>query len=143
MNKNYVLILVFNEDYSKLLLVKRNKEPYKGCFNGIGGKIEAETPINCAIRECWEETGIKLINPRLLVTLIYPTSNVRNSGTKLNVIYDCVKEENIKDNYEGHYEWKDISFVMNINNKQIAGLSNLNQFVKEILDIENIDNFYD
>lgn len=144
MNKNYVLILLFNSDYSKLLLVKRNKEPYKNCYNGIGGKIENdETPISCSIRECLEETGINMIYPRLLVTLVYPSSNTINSNTKLNVVYDNVLESDVLDNYEGHYVWKDVSFVMNINDKQIAGLSNLNQFVKEILDIEGINKFYD
>lgn len=40
MNKNYVVIMLFNKSYDKVLLVKRNKNPYKGCWNGIGGKIE-------------------------------------------------------------------------------------------------------
>lgn len=144
MNKNYVLILLFTEDYTKILLVKRNKEPYKNCWNGIGGKIEdSENYLSCSTRECKEETGISITNPRLLVTLVYPSSNTMNSDTKLNVIYDNVKQKDIIDNYEGHYEWKDINYVMDINNKNIAGLSNLNQFVKEILDIENIHKFYD
>lgn len=46
MNKNYVVIMLFNKEYSKVLLVKRDKKPYKGCWNGIGGKIEkGETPM--------------------------------------------------------------------------------------------------
>lgn len=38
MNKNYVVIMLFNKNYNKVLLVKRSKNPYKGCWNGIGGK---------------------------------------------------------------------------------------------------------
>ena len=35
-------------------------------WNGIGGKIEeGETEINAAKRECFEETKIKLENPKL------------------------------------------------------------------------------
>lgn len=144
MNKNYVVIMLFNEECNKILLVKRNKKPYKNCWNGIGGKIEeGETPIECAKRECMEETSISLSNPKLLVTYLYPETNVINCNTKLNVIYDFVKEKNVIDNEEGHYEWKDISFVMDPYNKEIAGLSNLNQFVKEILDVENIQKFYE
>lgn len=144
MNKNYVVIILFNKDKDKLLLVKRNKKPYKNCWNGIGGKIkENETPIDAAKRECMEETNISLKNPRLLVTYVYPESSIINSNTKLNVIYDFVEETNIVDNEEGHYEWKNIDFVMDTYNKEIAGLSNLNQFVKEILDLENIKKFYD
>lgn len=58
------------------------------------------------------------------------------------VIYDFVDEVLVEDDEEGHYEWKAIDFVMDIYNKEIAGLSNLNQFVKEIFDLENIKHFY-
>ncbi len=144
MNKNYVVIMLFNKNKDKLLLVKRNKKPYKDCWNGIGGKIEEnETPLEAAKRECIEETNIALENPKLLVTYIYPESNIMNSNTNLNVIYDFVQEVAVKDNYEGHYEWKDINFVMDTYNQEIAGLSNLNQFVKEIFDLENIKKFYE
>lgn len=61
MNKNYVIIILFNKKKNKLLLVKRNKEPYKNCWNGIGGKIKKnETPLEAAKRECIEETNIAL-----------------------------------------------------------------------------------
>ena len=144
MNKNYVVIMLFNKNKDKLLLVKRNKKPYKDCWNGIGGKIEEnETPLEAAKRECMEETNITMQNPKLLVTYVYPKTNIMNSNTKLNVIYDFVQEVAVNDNDEGHYEWKDIEFVMDANNKEIAGLSNLNQFVKEIFDLENIKKFYE
>lgn len=144
MNKNYVVIMLFNKNKNKLLLVKRNKKPYKDCWNGIGGKIEEnETPLEAAKRECMEETNITMQNPKLLVTYVYPEENIMNSNTKLNVIYDFVPEVSVIDNEEGHYEWKDVSFIADAYNKEIAGLSNLNQFVKEIFDLENIKKFYE
>lgn len=143
MDKNYVVILLFNKTADKLLLVKRNKNPFKNCWNGIGGKInEGETPLTAAIRECQEETNITITNPRHLMTYIYPESNTVNSNTRLNVIYDFIDMVEVPDDREGHYEWQDIDFVMDPFNKEIAGLSNLNQFVKEILDLENIKPFY-
>lgn len=60
----------------------------------------------------------------------------------MHVIYCNSNEVEVPDNEEGHYEWKNIDFVMNNLSTDIAGLSNLNQFVKEILDIENIKKFY-
>jgi len=142
--KKYVVIMLFTKDYKKVLLVKRKKKPYENMYNGIGGKIiDGETPIECAIRESYEETRINLINPKLLVTYTYPEDNVLNPGTVLNVIYDFVDETEVEENYEGTYEWKDISFIMNPYAKDIAGLSNLNQFVKEIFEIENIKKFYE
>lgn len=141
--KNFVVILLFSKTNDKILLVKRNKKPYQNCWNGIGGKIENnETPIEAAIRECKEETNIDLTNPKLFVTCKYPESNPINSGTILNVIYDFVDVIEVEDNYEGHYEWKDIDFAMDFNSKEIAGCSNLAQFIKEILDIEEIKKFY-
>ncbi len=133
-----------NYKCDKLLLVRRNKRPYKNCWNGIGGKIEEnETPIEAAKRECMEETNIAMQNPKLLVTYIYPETNIMNSNTKLNVIYDFVQEVAVNDNDEGHYEWRNVEFVMDTYNQEIAGLSNLNQFVKEIFDLENIKKFYE
>ena len=52
----------------------------------------------------------------------------------------ALKQE--EENYEGSFEWKNIDFALDFNNKQIAGLSNLAQFIKEILDIEGIVKFY-
>lgn len=142
-NKNYVVILLFSKDTKKLLLVKRNKKPYPNLWNGIGGKIEVdETEIEAAIRECKEETGLTMISPKLLVTYVYPESNPVNSNTHLSVIYDFIDIEEVEDNYEGHYEWKDVEFALDFNNKEIAGCSNLAQMIKEIYDIENIKKFY-
>ena len=141
--KNFVVIMLFTKDYKKVLLVKRNKKPYPICWNGIGGKLEeGETAEQAAIRECLEETGIKIENPRLLVTYIYPENNPVNSGTILNVVYDTTDEVIVQENYEGIYEWKDMDFVMDSNSREIAGYSNLCQFVKEIYDLENIEKFY-
>ena len=142
-NKNYVVILLFSKDTEKLLLVKRNKKTYPNMWNGIGGKIEVgETPIEAAIRECKEETGLTMVNPKLLVTYVYPESNPMNSNTHLSVIYDFIDIEEVEDNYEGHYEWKDIEFALDFNSKEIAGCSNLAQMIKEIYDIEDIKKFY-
>lgn len=142
-NKNYVVILLFSKDHEKLLLVKRNKKPYPNLWNGIGGKIEVgETPIEAAIRECKEETGLEMINPKLLVTYVYPETNPVNSNTHLSVIYDFIEIEEVEDNYEGHYEWKDVNFALDFNSKEIAGCSNLAQMIKEIYDIEDIKKFY-
>lgn len=51
---------VFNSDYSKVMLIRKNRPSFlKGMLNGIGGKIEAnETALNAMMRECHEETGL-------------------------------------------------------------------------------------
>lgn len=142
--KKFVVIFLFTKDYKKVLMVKRNKPPYKNCWNGIGGKIEEnETEIQATIRECYEETEIKLDNPKLFITYNYPETNQMNKGTNLSVLYDFIDEVQVKSNYEGIYEWKDINFALDFNNKELAGLANISQFIKEIFDIEGIKKFYE
>lgn len=142
--KKYVVIFLFTKDCKKVLMVKRKKPPYQNCWNGIGGKIEGnETEIQATIRECYEETGIKLENPKLFITYIYPETNKMNKGTNLSVLYDFIEEVPINGNEEGVYEWKDISFALDFENRELAGLANISQFVKEIFDIEGIKKFYE
>ena len=53
------VIVVFNKDMSKTLMCKRIKEPYKGMYNLVGGKIEAPNDgLSEAYRELEEETNI-------------------------------------------------------------------------------------
>ena len=53
------LIVVFNTDLEKGLFCIRSKEPYKGLYNFVGGKVEEnETNDEAAYRELYEETGI-------------------------------------------------------------------------------------
>ena len=56
----YVVGFLFNEDKTKILLIKKTKPDWqKGKFNGIGGKIEPhETPLEAIIRETEEESGL-------------------------------------------------------------------------------------
>ena len=57
--KKYNVILVYNELEDKILMCKREKEPYKGKLNLVGGKIEdGELSLSAAYRELYEETGI-------------------------------------------------------------------------------------
>ena len=124
-------------------MIKRNKNPYKNKWNGIGGKIEInESPIDACVRECFEETGIKIKNPKELLTYIYPESNPDNPGTYMTVLYDFIDIYDISGNDEGFFEWKDIEFALDFNNKELAGHANISQMIKEILNIENISKFY-
>ena len=38
--RKFNLIVVFNEDLTKTLFCIRAKEPYKGLYNFVGGKVE-------------------------------------------------------------------------------------------------------
>ena len=57
--KHLNCIVVFNKDKDKVLFCRRMKDPYKGMYNFVGGKVEArETSETAAYRELYEETGI-------------------------------------------------------------------------------------
>lgn len=51
----------------KILLLQRKNEPAKNTYTGVGGHIELnESPKQCALRETFEETGLKLNDIKIL-----------------------------------------------------------------------------
>lgn len=57
--KKLNVVAVYSKDGKKILMCKRLKEPYKGKFNLVGGKLElGEDELEAAYRELNEETGI-------------------------------------------------------------------------------------
>jgi 8-oxo-dGTP diphosphatase len=73
-----VLCYLYDED-DRLLLLHRIKEPNKGKYSPIGGKLEAsigESPHACAIREIQEESGV-----------VVESSDIRLSGMLAETAY--------------------------------------------------------
>ena len=57
--KHFNCIVVFNKAKDSVLFCKRRKDPYKGLYNFVGGKVEpGESSDKAAYRELQEETGI-------------------------------------------------------------------------------------
>lgn len=57
--QGYNCIMIYDQTGKKLLFCKRTKDPYKGKYNLVGGKIEpGEEGSHAAYRELEEETGI-------------------------------------------------------------------------------------
>ena len=63
-------------------------------------------------------------------------------GVELNVLYDFVNEVPLQENYEGVFEFCDMSFALDFENKQLAGYANVASFMREILEKEGMSNFY-
>lgn len=73
--QGYNVIAVFSPDRTKILMCKRVKDPYKGLYNMVGGKLEqGEDGYKAAYRELFEETGITRGDIRIthLMTFTYP-----------------------------------------------------------------------
>lgn len=57
--KHFNCIIVYDQTKEKILFCKREKNPYKGLYNFVGGKVEQnESSESAAYRELYEETGI-------------------------------------------------------------------------------------
>lgn len=57
--QGYNCIMIYKESGKELLFCRRMKDPYKGKYNLVGGKIEqGEDGFHAAYRELYEETGI-------------------------------------------------------------------------------------
>lgn len=73
--QGYNVVAVFSPDRQTILMCKRVKDPYKGLYNMVGGKIESgEDGYAAAYRELFEETGITRADIRLvhLMDFSYP-----------------------------------------------------------------------
>lgn len=59
MKRNVNLIVVFDQAKTRILMCKRKKDPYRGKYNFVGGKIKInEDHLEAAYRELKEETNI-------------------------------------------------------------------------------------
>lgn len=98
-------VILFNERLNKVLMMRRNsnKKLAPGIWANIGGKIEwAESTLDAAAREVWEETGFR-IKPKDLRFVTYS----ERVGHGLMMIYAAkVKEAPPKMTKEhSHAEW--------------------------------------
>lgn len=128
--KKYNVIVIFNKDMNKTLMCKRLKEPYKGMYNLVGGKIEKDNDgVNEAYRELFEETNIKTEDVSLIyfMNIDYITFN-----KSLEVYYGILNKDVELVEEVNKLEWIDINdnfFDMN----KYAGEGNIGHIIKEIL----------
>lgn len=98
---------------SKFLLLKRLREPNRNKYTPVGGKLEPfESPLNCAMRETYEETDIKVAEMKLGGIL------TENSPTKYNWIsFVYISEiEHVAPpaSNEGSLEWIEFEDVLKV-----------------------------
>ena len=97
-----VFVCVFNRDFSKILLVKRNAEKVKSHgfeWGNIGGKMEfGETILEGCRREAREEIGIDLKpeNMRLIFIKETPKGFYNTKIHAIHFVYATVLDEDEK-----------------------------------------------
>lgn len=85
------IIAVYNKKEDKILMCLRKKEPYKGLYNLVGGKVEEnETSLESAYRELEEESGITKED---IVLTHLMTCNYQMSNNELQVYIGKLKKE--------------------------------------------------
>ena len=123
------LIVIFNEDLSKTLFCIRAKEPYKGLYNFVGGKVEEnETNEEAAYRELFEETGISNKDVKLDH---FMDLNYFKYENNLQVYYGILKHEVNLVEEKNKLEWVTINDEL-LNNSKFAGNYNIPHIIRQI-----------
>ena len=127
--KKYNVIVVFNKEKDKVLMCKRTKEPYKGMYNLVGGKIEKESDgLNEAYRELKEETNI---GKNDLSLVYFMNIEYIKFNKSLEVYYGILNKDVELIEEVNSLEWIDINdnfFDMN----KYAGEGNIGHIIEEI-----------
>lgn len=127
--KRLNLIVVFNKDLTKVLFCIRAKEPYKGLYNFVGGKVEQnELNDEAAYRELFEETGISSNDIELDH---FMDLNYFKYENNLQVYYGILKNEVTLVEEKNKLEWVTINEEL-LNNEKFAGNYNIPHIIKQI-----------
>ena len=127
--KKLNLIVVFSTNLEKALFCIRAKEPYKGLYNFVGGKVEEnESNDNAAYRELFEETGVsnKDIELEHFMDL-----NYFKYENNLQVYYGILKHEVNLVEEKNKLEWVTINDEL-LNNSKFAGNYNIPHIIRQI-----------
>ena len=123
------LIVVFNENLSKVLFCIRAKEPYKGLYNFVGGKVEEnESYYDAAYRELFEETGISNKDIELDH---FMDINYYKYENNIQIFYGILKKEVELVEEKNKLEWVIINDEL-LNNNKFAGNYNIPHIITQI-----------
>jgi len=142
----FIYNLVFIKQNNQILMINRNKSPWMGMWNGLGGKLKNNETLNqSVIREIKEETNLLFkedeIEYKGIVTWNDEFKTITN-GLYLflfNLDSSILYETPIITN-EGVITWKDISWVLEKDN---IGVSyNIPYFLENVLNDKKIYHYH-
>lgn len=123
------LIVVFNKNLEKALFCIRAKEPYKGLYNFVGGKVEeGESNEEAAYRELFEETGISSKDIELDY---FMDINYFKYENNIQVFYGILEHDVDLVEEKNKLEWVEINDEL-LNNEKFAGNYNIPHIIRQI-----------
>ena len=126
-----VVTLCFVKYQNKILMINRYKSPFMGMWNALGGHLEdGEEVEDCAKREIYEESGIKVNNIKL-----YSVSTWNYDDDIIYVYLSNLDESFDVNNYpmktkEGIIDFLDIDWI--IDEKNYGIVPDLRLFIDDI-----------
>lgn len=127
--QGYNCIMVYNQDCTKLLFCKRMKDPYKGLYNLVGGKIEKdEDGFAAAYRELKEETGLDATQLQLkhMMDFCY-----YNQDCYVEVYCGVMRSEAVLIEEDHPLEWLDLNENF-FDDSRFAGEGNIGHMVEQV-----------
>src|SRR5262245_37439029 len=107
------------DDQGHVLMLHRNKQPNAGMYSSIGGKLElsqGEGPHECAVREIYEEAGLRIDPSLVRLTGIVSERAYEGQTHWLIFLFEVLRpigrQEVVNMHFdEGRLEWVDIESV--------------------------------
>ena len=100
----------------RLLLLHRQKPPNQDLYSPIGGKLNqqiGESPGDCALREIYEEAGVRLKHEDLHLTGVVSESGYADEMHWLMFLYEVTRPVRVErtDFAEGKLEWHPVEEI--------------------------------
>ncbi|MTT30522.1 NUDIX domain-containing protein [Terrilactibacillus sp. BCM23-1] len=139
----YQYTLAFLTYDHRIFMLNRQKSPWQGCWNGVGGKLEeGETPIQSVKREIKEETGIDSVKPIFKGTVSWTVNGKDHGGMYLFLVN--LKEEQVittpLKTREGILDFKSPEWLLNDENLGVVPTIRL--FLSHILNENDLLNYH-
>ncbi len=138
---DYLYTLAFIKKGEKILMVNRQKNPWQGMWNGVGGKRnQGESPLTCIMREIQEETGITVNKNQVFFKGICTWNDQfksRSSGLYIFLVEvsDDLEYVTPRSTPEGILDWKTIDWISSFDNLGVA--YNIPYFIHNVINESN------
>lgn len=122
----YTIGFIYCSETGQTLLLNRQKLPWMGRWNGVGGKLDTgESPLECIRRETLEETGIDVATYKSRGVMRWISDGEDHGGM---YIFSAEVSRRQVDEYrtpvchclEGILDWKSLTWILHPENSGVV-----------------------